>query len=209
MIQNIIIKVSIVLTLVISFDICIICPLINSNVYYRIKRGTKCSTHRESHRENTITREYSSQRKEINFPSVPLSKRIASRNAEKIPRRGMSPLMNRKEGRRSERRTRNAWNAPSPSSLSSRDRTGLILDPRIPLRASTGCLLQAMGVRRDGNHDDCIWRGNARSDGGCCIDCTLSAGARATLTFAQLTMRMTASWASHHRREDVGKPVEN
>jgi len=63
------------------------------------------------------TREFFAACKKIKFLS--LSQRGSrSRHAEKIPFCGMSPLTNRKEEKRSKRRTRNALNASPLSSLS-------------------------------------------------------------------------------------------
>lgn len=61
---------------------------------------------------------YFSLRKRDKFPGL-LSPRIAVPDAEQArgknsSPRGMSPLTNRKEGKKSERRTRNALNAPPP-----------------------------------------------------------------------------------------------
>jgi len=156
---------------------------------------------------------------------VSFSKRIASRTrnryAEKIPHHGMSSLTNRKE--RKEEREKNAECIKRTAAFATLSRHYSarpyridIPIPRIPLsvRRWTAALRTSRqwGSGGDGLHSNCIRQGDARSDGGRCIDCTLLASAHATLTFAQLTTRMTANWAlrsASPHRENVGKPAEN
>lgn len=157
------------------------------------------------------TREFFAARKK--FPSVSFPKKIAEQA------RGKDSFLwnvafNESQGREEEQK-KNAEcikRVAAFVTLSRYSATGLIPDPRVSLCASTGCrspFLQAMGVRRDGLHGNCIRRGNARNDDGASIAPSRLACARPWPSHSWRGWRQTGLRSAPPCRENVGKPNEN